>query len=250
MPGTLVALLLLAAPLPVEGTVKGRLVWPAGLMPDNPEVKVGRDAEYMLAKGPIRANHLIVNPKNHGIANAVFYLANPTDLKKPLPLGAAVKKGLAKSVELTMPRGEFLPRIAVVAPGQSLTLKNNSEVAMAPRIDGPGELNRLRLLRPDDRMTLDIAEPYLMPLRVSCPIHPWMSAYVIAAPGPYFAVTDADGTLAIRNVPTGRYRLIGWHEKFGWIFPRPKPGELPGTIIEVKAGKDTDLGKIVRDVTD
>jgi len=32
--------------------------------------------------------------------------------------------------------------------------------------------------------------------------------------GPYFAVTNAAGEFAIRDVPTGRYQLSLWHERF------------------------------------
>ena len=42
--------------------------------------------------------------------------------------------------------------------------------------------------------------------------HPWMSATIIVAEHPYYAVTDGDGNFALENIPAGSYRLTMWHE--------------------------------------
>ena len=50
--------------------------------------------------------------------------------------------------------------------------------------------------------------------KVKCDVHPWMSAYVYVADGAS-AVSGADGSFAIPNVPPGKYTLTAWHERFG-----------------------------------
>jgi plastocyanin len=45
-----------------------------------------------------------------------------------------------------------------------------------------------------------------------CNVHPEMSAYIIVAPTPYFAVTDQSGSYKIENVPDGSYTVTAWHE--------------------------------------
>ena len=50
---------------------------------------------------------------------------------------------------------------------------------------------------------------------VGCDIHPWMSAYVAVVANPYFAVTAADGSVTLANVPPGEYVIGVWQEKLG-----------------------------------
>jgi plastocyanin len=50
---------------------------------------------------------------------------------------------------------------------------------------------------------------------VGCDIHPWMSAYVAIVANPYFAVTPANGSVTLANVPPGEYVIAAWHEKLG-----------------------------------
>jgi hypothetical protein len=40
-----------------------------------------------------------------------------------------------------------------------------------------------------------------------------MEGFVLAVPTPYFAVTKADGTYSISNVPDGSYTVKVWHPK-------------------------------------
>ena len=46
-----------------------------------------------------------------------------------------------------------------------------------------------------------------------CKVHPEMEAFVVAVPTPYFAVTKADGSFTIPDVPDGAYTVKVWHPK-------------------------------------
>jgi len=46
-----------------------------------------------------------------------------------------------------------------------------------------------------------------------CKVHPEMEGFVVAVPTPYFAVTKADGSFHIPNVPDGSYTVKVWHPK-------------------------------------
>src|SRR5437667_273999 len=50
---------------------------------------------------------------------------------------------------------------------------------------------------------------------VQCQVHPWMKSYIAVFKHPYFAVTGANGSFDIKNLPPGTYTLEAWHEKFG-----------------------------------
>ncbi|HEV2292541.1 MAG TPA: c-type cytochrome [Tepidisphaeraceae bacterium] len=51
--------------------------------------------------------------------------------------------------------------------------------------------------------------------RVKCDVHPWMSANFHIFEHPFFAVSAADGSFSIENVPPGTYKLTATHERFG-----------------------------------
>ena len=47
---------------------------------------------------------------------------------------------------------------------------------------------------------------------IFCNIHPEMSAAVIALKTPYYAISNAAGSLSIPDVPPGRYQMQVWYE--------------------------------------
>ena len=53
-------------------------------------------------------------------------------------------------------------------------------------------------------------------MKVGCDAgHTWMTAYIAVFEHPYFAVTAADGSFRIGDIPGGTYKLVFWHEKLG-----------------------------------
>jgi hypothetical protein len=46
-----------------------------------------------------------------------------------------------------------------------------------------------------------------------CNIHAEMSAVVVSVDTPYFALSDRNGNVIIRNVPNGRYQMHVWYER-------------------------------------
>ena len=46
-----------------------------------------------------------------------------------------------------------------------------------------------------------------------CKVHPEMEAFVVAVPTPWYAVTKADGSYVIKDVPDGAYSVKVWHPK-------------------------------------
>lgn len=50
---------------------------------------------------------------------------------------------------------------------------------------------------------------------VKCNQHPWMKAYIGVLAHPFYAVSGADGSFTIKDVPPGKYTVVAWHEKYG-----------------------------------
>jgi hypothetical protein len=46
-----------------------------------------------------------------------------------------------------------------------------------------------------------------------CNIHAEMSAVVLSVDTPYFALSDRNGNVTMRNVPDGRYQMHVWYER-------------------------------------
>lgn len=66
----------------------------------------------------------------------------------------------------------------------------------------------------DKPITKTFATPEMM-IPVQCNQHPWMRAYINVMTNPYFAVSAADGSYEIKNLPPGEYTIAAVHEKFG-----------------------------------
>lgn len=50
---------------------------------------------------------------------------------------------------------------------------------------------------------------------VVCGIHPWMRGYLVVLRTSHFAVTGADGSFKLGNLPPGKYTITAWHETYG-----------------------------------
>ena len=62
-----------------------------------------------------------------------------------------------------------------------------------------------------------IRESYEQPefIPVKCNVHPWMHGTLAVMPNSHFAVTGADGSFSLANLPPGKYTITAWHESFG-----------------------------------
>jgi plastocyanin len=110
----------------------------------------------------------------------------------------------------------FVPRLTLAATGQMLTATNSDPI-----------LHNTHLFQHDgNRNLVNIALPTAgktarKPLRkrglidVKCDAHKWMAAYIWVTDHPYIAITTADGTFALEQVPAGIYTATVWHEELG-----------------------------------
>ncbi len=113
----------------------------------------------------------------------------------------------------------YIPQIMAVQTGQKITIKNSDPVLhnvhSQPTVAGNGEENKAQMPNgPDLSFSFTKAEDFV---KFKCDVHPWMFAWVSVFDHPYFAVSGADGTFKIANVPPGKYTLKAAHRKAGVV---------------------------------
>ncbi len=108
----------------------------------------------------------------------------------------------------------FVPRVTAVLQGTTVDFVNSDAVGHNvywPSISGNKKLaHNLGTWPKGEKKSFQFNDPGVASLL--CNVHSEMSAFLVIAPTPYFAVTDADGSFEIKNVPPGTYTLKTWSE--------------------------------------
>jgi hypothetical protein len=219
-------------------TVKGQVVFAANAqIPPQQPLKVEKDQNHCLAKGPLQDETWIVNPQNRGVRNAFVWIA--VEKGQKLPIHPSLEKIQNPTVEIDQPQCAFVPRALGMRQGQTLVAKNSSPVAHNTNIQGHPVFNPGKnvIVPAGGKVEFQGFVAHPLSLSVACNIHPWMTAKVRVYDHPYFAVTDADGNFEIKLAPEGNFALGVWHEGSGW-----GPGGKNGTPIVIKG--DHDAGKL------
>jgi hypothetical protein len=157
----------------------------------------------------IRNEALVVDPKSKGIANIVIYARkvsriNP-DLAKPSDAALFDQKACI-----------FLSHVMGVRVGQTVSVKNSDPIGHNTNISPPGNPQENFLLTPGQIVPYTYKSPLAIPSPIVCNIHPWMKSYLFARDDPYFAVTKADGSFEIKDLPAGEeIEFQVWHEMAG-----------------------------------
>src|SRR3954454_6435986 len=109
----------------------------------------------------------------------------------------------------------FVPHAIGVQAGQPMKLRNSDQVQhnIHPLPKNNREWNESQAPGTPDVEHKFARTEVMVP--VKCNIHQWMHAYIGVVEHPYFAVTGADGSFELANVPPGDYTLAVWHEKLG-----------------------------------
>jgi len=109
----------------------------------------------------------------------------------------------------------YRPHVSGALVGQVVRASNSDPLShnvhvIAKRNDGPNKTQSAGM-KPLE-LAFDREE---VPVTFVCDIHPWMKAFVCVQDHPFFAVSGADGSFNIPDLPPGKYTLTAWHEKYG-----------------------------------
>jgi plastocyanin len=219
----LAASLQVASAADITGTIKLSGTPPAELVNEN----IAADPNCgKLHSGPVKTQFYVVGA-NQGLRDVVVTLISP-DLK-------GKSTGASAAPLMVDQKGcEYMPYIAAVQTGQKITVKNSDPVLhnvhATPTASGNEEKNL-----PQAQGAADLSFSFSAPedfLRFKCEVHAWMFSYITVVDHPYFAVTGADGSFKIANVPPGKYTIQATHRKASGGKPVTKE-------IEIKDGSVT-----------
>ena len=147
-----------------------------------------------------------ISGKVAGVAGeSVVYVEAPAGKTFPAPTEKPVidQKGL-----------KFQPNLIAVQQGTTVEFLNSDTVAHNVFWTKVGDNKKLThnlgTWPQGEKKAFKFDNPGAVP--VLCNVHPEMSAYIVVAPTPYFAVTDQSGSYKIENVPDGSYTVTAWHE--------------------------------------
>jgi hypothetical protein len=174
---------------------------------------------------------------------------------------------LEKKVKIRQPHCAFVPHCAFLfseyhdnpkkprdtkPTGQVWEIVNDAKISHNTNWTG-GSQNKGDnvILAEGKERTVDNLRPEANEVTVKCNIHPWMKGFLRVVDTPYFAVSHSDtldgkdkvekndgkfGTFEIKGVPTGKVRILAWHEECGFL----NKGGGQGEEIEIKADGATE----------
>jgi hypothetical protein len=224
------------------GSLTGRFVL-AGDIPAAAFVSTSnKDGEVCGAR--VADLSLLVDSANKGVANVVVFA------RKASRVHDSVKDVPADSVVFDQKVCLFLTHVLPVRARQQILIKNSDPVAHNTNITPPGDAAFNANLPGGGETTYKFSKEQLAPVSVVCSIHPWMRAYIFPRKDPYLAVTAADGSFKIENLPAGEeLEFQVWHErskKGGFAAARPDLSWTSAGRFKVKLSPDEarDLGTI------
>ena len=186
------------------GTLKGRFTF-AGTPAQPKALVVDKDTEVCSMGGmKLLDRSLLVDPSSKGLANVVVFARKTSRVKT-----AAAETPLV----FDQKNCEFLLPVFAARVGQPVDVHNSDPIGHNTNIAG-SSFNQLvpagqgTAYKPDAETG--------MPTMVTCNIHPWMKAYAVFRKDGYVAVSGADGSFTISDLPAGEtIEFQVWHERSG-----------------------------------
>lgn len=163
----------------------------------------------------------VTDKEGNPVADAVVSLIADKPGPATRPAGATMdQRGL-----------EFIPHVLAVQRGSAVIFPNSDQVRHQVYSFSPAKKFELRLYKaiPSEPVVFDRAGV----ATIGCNIHDWMLGYIVVVDTPWFAKSDAAGTLKIDGLPAGGYQMSIWHPRAIAADPGlSKPLDLSAPVTE------------------
>ena len=213
------------------GTLRGTFKF-AGTPPAPTKLNVDKDLGVCGKGAGILDNSLLV-ASDGGIANIVLYARAKRVHESAQPLKA---ENSAPTIEFDQKGCMFLTHVVALQVGQKMEVKNSDPLGHNTKIDPAKGFPFNQSVPSGTPLAYVPTAEEAFPATVACSIHPWMRAYMLPRKDKYFAVTAADGSFEIANLPAGEeVEIQVWHERAS--------GSQGALVLDKKDLKWTNKGR-------
>ena len=188
------------------GTITGTVKY-AGTPPPPTPINFGAEKQCALVHGatPPTVEDVVIN-SNGTVRDALVYVTGEVPGAYAAPTEPLVfqQHGCI-----------FVPHVGAAMVGQPVEVRNDDTVLHNVRAQSTlGQSFNIAQPVQGMKTTKKLLKPEIgIPLK--CDVHFWMTGYLHVLAHPFFAVTGADGTFAIKGLPPGTYTFEAWHGKLG-----------------------------------
>ena len=176
---------------------------------------VNKDVEVCAPGGRSVVSEEVTVSDSGELANVLVYATNVRDEWAH----ESARPGNTEPVSFDQKECRFLTRVTAIQSTQPLQIFNSDSVGhntkLAPRANTPFDQTVPAGSQP---LTYQASAEEREPFTVVCAIHPWMKAWLITRKNSYFAVTAADGSFEIPNLPAGvELEFRAWQERVKFL---------------------------------
>lgn len=185
--------------------IRGKVTF-EGTVPKAKPISMAADPSCAKQHSGLVPTSEVVADSKGGLQNVLIFISDG--------LGDRTFDPPKEPVVITQKGCLYQPRVLAVQANQPIEVVNDDPTShnIHPIPTNNREWNKAEL--PGTKMEEAFAREEIA-IPVKCNIHPWMRGYIAVLKNPYFAVTKADGSFDLPQLPPGTYTIKAWHEKLG-----------------------------------